>query len=64
MWIPSPQSLRLTKCRKTFLRENTIAVIPPCGYTPENKQSIIALKTLAYIPRRDDIAIRHACNHG
>ena len=50
--------------RKTFLRENTIAIIPPCGYTPENKQSVIALKMLAYIAQHDDIVIRHARNHG
>ena len=31
---------------KTFLRKNTIAIIPPQGYKPENKQSIIALKML------------------
>ena len=50
--------------RKTFLKENTIAVIPPCGYKPENKQSVIALKMLAWIAQRDNIAIRHARNHG
>ena len=50
--------------RKTFLKENTIAVIPPCGYKPESKQSVIALKMLAWIAQRDNIAIRHARNHG
>ena len=50
--------------RKTFLKENTIAVISPCGYKPENKQSVIALKMLAWIAQRDNIAIRHARNHG
>ena len=50
--------------RKMFLKENTIAVIPPCGYKPENKQSVIALKTLACIAQRDNITIRHARNHG
>ena len=49
---------------KTFLKENTIAVIPPCGYKPENKQSVIALKMLAWIAQRDNISIRHARNHG
>ena len=46
--------------RKTFLQKNTIAIIPPQGYKPEKKQSIIALKMLMYIALRDDIAIRHA----
>jgi hypothetical protein len=50
--------------RRTFLQENTIAVIPPCGYKPENKQSVIALKMLAWVAQRDNIAIRHARNHG
>ena len=50
--------------RKTFLKENTIAVIPPCGYKPENKQCVIALKMLAWIAQRDNIAIRHGRNHG
>jgi hypothetical protein len=34
--------------RKTFLQENTIAVILPYEYKPENKQSDIALKMLAW----------------
>ncbi|CAB4017685.1 DNA polymerase, partial [Paramuricea clavata] len=50
--------------RKTFLQENTIAVIPPCGYKPENKQSVIALKMLAWVAQRDNTVIRHARNHG
>ena len=50
--------------RKTFLKENTIAVIPPCGYKPEKKQSVIALKMLAWVAQRDNIAVRHARDHG
>ena len=50
--------------RKTFLQENTIAIIPPSGYKPENKQSVIALKMLAFIAQRDALAIRHSRNHG
>ena len=50
--------------RKTFLKEGTIAIIPPCGYNPENKQSIIALKMLAWIAQRDNVAIQHARNRG
>ena len=50
--------------RKTFMKENTIAIIPACGYTPENKHSVIALKMLTWIALRDAISIRHACNHG
>jgi hypothetical protein len=46
--------------RKTFLKENTIAIIPACGYTPENKHSVIARKMLTWIALRDDISIRHA----
>jgi hypothetical protein len=50
--------------RKTFVQENTIAAIPPCGYKPENKQSVIALKILAWVAQRENIAILHARNHG
>ena len=48
----------------TFLQQGTIAAIPPCGYTPQNKQYVIALKMLAWIPQRDDIVIQHTRNHG
>ncbi|CAB4025196.1 DNA polymerase, partial [Paramuricea clavata] len=50
--------------RKTFLQENTITVIPPCGYKPENKQSVIALKMVAWVTQHNNIAIHHARNHG
>ena len=50
--------------RKTFLKEDTIAVIPPSGYRPEQKQSVVALKMLAWISQRDGIAIQHARNYG
>ena len=50
--------------RKTFLEEGNIAIILPCGYNPENKQSIIALKMLAWIAQRDNVAIQHARNRG
>jgi hypothetical protein len=49
---------------KTFLEEGTIAIIPPCGYNPENKQSIIALKMLVWIAQRDNVAMEHARNCG
>jgi G:T-mismatch repair DNA endonuclease (very short patch repair protein) len=50
--------------RKTFLEEDTIAIIPPCGYKPENRYSVIAMKILTWISQRDNIGIRHACNQG
>jgi hypothetical protein len=50
--------------RKTLLEEGTIAIVPPCGYNPENKQSIIALKMFAWIAQRDNVAIQHACDRG
>ena len=66
---PFAQSLTIASAcnlvfRKTFLIEHTIAVIPPCGYKPENKESVIAMKMLAWIVQSDNIAICHARNHG
>ena len=34
--------------RTNFLQENTIAIIPPHGYRPKDKQSLLALKWLSY----------------
>jgi G:T-mismatch repair DNA endonuclease (very short patch repair protein) len=49
---------------KTFLEEDTIAIIPPCGYTPGNRHSVIAMKMMTWISQRDNIGIRHARNQG
>jgi hypothetical protein len=50
--------------RTNFLRENTIAILPPHGYHPGTKQSNIALKWLSYTAERNDIYIRHKRNGG
>ncbi len=50
--------------RKTFLEENTIAIIPLYGYKPENRHFVIAMKMLNWISQRDNIGIRHARNQG
>ncbi len=50
--------------RKTFLQEDTITIIPPCGYKPENRHSVIAMKMLNWISQQDNIGIRHARNQG
>ena len=50
--------------RTNYLEEDTIATIPPHGYTPENKQSLLALKWLSYTAERDEIYIQHARNGG
>ncbi|XP_028408209.1 uncharacterized protein LOC114530787 [Dendronephthya gigantea] len=50
--------------RKNFLKENTIAIIPPHGYRPKDKQSILALKWLTFTAEKNDIYIQHARNAG
>ena len=47
-----------------FLKENTIAILPPHGYHPKIKQSNMALKWLSYIAEKNDIYIRHKRNGG
>ena len=50
--------------RTNFLKENTIAILPPHGYHPKIKQSNMALKWLSYIAEKNDIYIRHKRNGG
>ena len=50
--------------RKNFLQPETIAIIPPHGYTPQDKQSALALKWLSYLAETENINIRHAGNSG
>jgi hypothetical protein len=50
--------------RKNFLKENTIAIIPPHGYRPKDKQSLLALKWLSYKAEKEDLYIQHARNTG
>jgi hypothetical protein len=50
--------------RSNFLQEQTIALIPPQGYTPEHKCSIKAMKWLKWISHSRDIPIQHAKNGG
>ena len=39
---------------------DTIAIIPPLGYTPKNKQSLFAYKWLSYTADKNKIYIQHA----
>ena len=50
--------------RKKFLREETIAIIPPNGYCPLDKHSIFALKWLSFTAEQNNINIQHARNSG
>ncbi|CAB4015355.1 DNA polymerase [Paramuricea clavata] len=50
--------------RKNFLKENTIAIIPPHGYRPKDKQSLLAIKWLSYKAEKEDLYIQHARNAG
>jgi hypothetical protein len=49
--------------RTNFLKEGTIAILPPHGY-PGTKQSNIALKWLSYTAEKNDIYIQHKRNGG
>lgn len=50
--------------RKSFLKTDTIAIIPPQGYRPKVKQSILAHKWLAYESHKRGIRIQHGRNGG
>ena len=50
--------------RAKFLQEDTIGIIPPCGYQPERKYSIKALKWLKWVSHREQIRLQHARNGG
>lgn len=50
--------------RTKFLKENTVAVIPPLGYRPKDKQSLLALKWLSYKAEKEDLYIQHVRNAG
>lgn len=50
--------------RNTFLKKDTIAIIPPEGYRPKVKQSILAYKWLAYESHKRGIQIQHGRNGG
>ena len=50
--------------RTNYLARDTIAVIPPMGYTPKNKHSLLALKWLSYTAEKEEIDIQHARNRG
>jgi hypothetical protein len=50
--------------RTNYLEENTIAIIPPRGYCPENVQSLLAQKWLSYTAERNEIDIQHDRNGG
>lgn len=50
--------------RKNFLRERSIVIIPPHGYKPQDKQSVISLKWSAYTAQSSNVSIRHSRNFG
>ncbi|CAC5379378.1 unnamed protein product [Mytilus coruscus] len=49
---------------RNFLEYDSIGIIPPNGYRPQQKQSIKAIQWLQYISKRDGIDIMHARNRG
>ena len=53
-----------TVYRTNYLPKDTIAIIPPMGYTPKAKQSLIAHKWLSYLSEKNDVYIQHARDGG
>ena len=50
--------------RTNYLPKDTIAIIPPFGCCPKNKQSLFAHKWLSYTAEKNEICIQHARNDG
>ena len=50
--------------RTNFLPLNSIGIIPPHGYRPEDKQSVTAYQWLAYVANKEKINIQHGRNLG
>ena len=50
--------------RSKFLKEDTIAIIPPQGYRPKDRHSLAAIRWLKWLSHKHGIEIKHARNHG
>ena len=50
--------------RRNFLQPETIAIIPPLGYTSNQNHSLESLRWLSYVALRDGVHIQHAMNGG
>ena len=50
--------------RSKYLPKDTIAIIPPLGYTPNAKQSLLAHKWLSYLSEKSNVYIQHAHDGG
>ena len=50
--------------RQEFLEEDTIGLIPPQGYQPARRYSVMALKWLAWVHQQTGDRILHALNGG
>lgn len=50
--------------RTNFLAPESIAIIPPHGYRPEEKQSIMAYQWMYYLAYQNNVYIQHGRNMG
>ena len=50
--------------RTNFVEHESIAIIPPHGYRPEEKQSVMAYQWLSYTSHISGIQIQHGRNYG
>ena len=51
-------------CRTDYLLKGTIAIFPPLGYYPKNKQLLFAHKWFSYTAEKNETYIQHARNVG
>ena len=50
--------------RSNFLEEGSIGIIPPHGYRPSEKQSLMAYQWMSYLSTKENIEIQHGRNVG
>ncbi len=50
--------------RTKFLKQDSIGIIPPLGYKPEEKQSVKALQWMKYVAFSNNVRVQHARNGG
>jgi len=50
--------------RKLFLNEDSIGIIPPQGYRPQDNQSVKAMQWIKYVAHQQGLDIQHAGNIG
>lgn len=50
--------------RRNFRQQECIGIIPPQGYRPEEKQSLLANQWLSYLAHKEHVTVQHGRNMG